>query len=161
MNVVENSDRTERQYIGLTMQASYEFGAQISVGGNYTLSRAHGDLEGETVGGGPSGASANNYPEYRVASWNYPQGDLAIDQRHRARMWGTYHVPMSSTAGTATIGLLQQFGSGVPFAPYTFVPTANTIPNPGYATPPCRRWSISSKDETPTGPKRPIEPIFP
>ena len=135
LNVVENSDRTERQYIGLTTQASYNFGSQISVGGNYTLSRAHGDLEGETVAGGPSGALANNYPEYRVPSWNYPQGDLAIDQRHRARMWGTYQVPVSSTAGTITVGLLQQFGSGVPFAPWTMVPTAGTIPNPGYATP--------------------------
>ena len=135
MNVVENSDRTERQYIGLTTQASYDFGSGISVGGNYTLSRAHGDLEGETVSGGPSGALANNYPEYRVPSWNYPQGDLAIDQRHRARMWGTYNVPVSSTAGALSIGLLQQFGSGVPFAPWTMVPTGGFVQNPGYATP--------------------------
>ena len=135
-NVVENSDRTDRQYIGLTTQASYNFGPQISVGANYTLSHAQGSLEGETAAGGPSGALANNYPEYRAASWNYPEGDLAIDQRHRARMWATYNVPMSMTAGTITIGLLQQFASGVPFPAMALVPTAGALTNPGYQTPP-------------------------
>ena len=134
-SVVENSDRTERQYIGLTTQATYEFGRQLSVGGNYTLSNAQGTLEGETAGGGPSGALANNYPEYRVQSWNYPEGDLGIDQRHRARMWATYNVPMPVTAGGITVALLQQFASGVPYAPVLMVPTAGTLANPGYATP--------------------------
>jgi hypothetical protein len=134
-NVVENSDVTDRQYIGLTTQASFDFGP-VSVGGNYTLSHAHGSLEGETANGGPSGAVANNYPEYRVGSWNYPEGDLAIDQRHRSRMWATYHLPMSATAGTVTFGLLQQFASGVPFPAMAFIPTAGTLPNPGYITPP-------------------------
>ncbi len=134
-NVVENSDRTDRQYIGLTTQASYNFGAQMMVGANYTLSHAQGSLEGETAAGGPSGALANNYPEYRTASWNYPEGDLAIDQRHRARMWATYNVPMSVTSGTITIGLVQQFASGVPFPAMALVPTAG-LPNPGYQTPP-------------------------
>ena len=41
----------------------------------------------------------------------------AIDQRHRARMWATYDVPMSVDAGAITLGLLQQFASGVPYAP--------------------------------------------
>ena len=85
LSVVENTDRTERKYVGLTTQGSYGFGREVSVGGNYTPSHGSGDLEGETVNGGPSGALVDNYPEYRVASWNYPQGDLAIDQRHRAR----------------------------------------------------------------------------
>ena len=134
-NVVENSDRTDRQYIGLTTQATYDFGRQMSVGGNYTLSHAHGTLEGETAGGGPSGAQANNYPEYRVPSWNYPEGDLAIDQRHRARMWATYNVPMSANGGAITFGLLQQFATGVPYTAMIIVPTAGTLPNPGYATP--------------------------
>ncbi len=134
-NVVENSDRTDRQYIGLTTQATYDFGRQVSVGGNYTLSHAHGTLEGETAGGGPSGAQANNYPEYRVPSWNYPEGDLAIDQRHRARMWATYNAPLSVNAGALTFGLLQQFATGVPYTAMIIVPTAGTLPNPGYATP--------------------------
>jgi hypothetical protein len=135
-NVVENSDVTDRQYVGLTTQLSYNFGSRLAVGGNYTLSHAYGSLEGETINGGPSGALANNYPEYRVPSWNYPEGDLNIDQRHRARMWGTYDVPLASASGALSIGLLQQFASGVPFAAMAAVPTAGAIANPGYLTPP-------------------------
>jgi hypothetical protein len=135
-NVVENSDITDREYVGLTTQATYNFGSQVAVGGNYTLSHAYGSLEGETANGGPSGALANNYPEYRVASWNYPEGDLNIDQRHRARMWATYDIPLSPSSGAFSVGLLQQFASGVPFAAVAIVPTAGTIANPGYVTPP-------------------------
>ncbi len=146
-NVVENSNRTDRQYLGLTTQASYDFGREISVGANYTLSHAQGSLEGETASGGPSGALANNYPEYRVASWNYPEGDLAIDQRHRARMWATYNVPVSANAGAMTFGLMQQFASGAPFAAIASVPTAGTIPNPGYSTPlPAVEYFVLGRD---------------
>ncbi len=135
-NVVENSNRTDRRYVGLTTQATYDFGPQVSLGGNYTLSHAEGSLEGETTNGGPSGALADNYPEYRMADWNYPYGDLAIDQRHRARMWATYNLPVSARAGMVTIGLLQQFASGVPYPAMAVVPTAGALENPGYATPP-------------------------
>jgi len=134
-NVVENSDVTDREYVGLTTQATYNFGSQLAVGGNYTLSHAHGSLEGETTNGGPSGALANNYPEYRVASWNYPEGDLNIDQRHRARMWATYDLPLSPSSGSFSLGLMQQFASGVPFAAMTAVPTTG-MTNPGYVAPP-------------------------
>jgi hypothetical protein len=138
LSVVENTDRTERKYVGLTTQAGYEFGRWLSVGGNYTLSRASGDLEGETVNGGPSGALVNNYPEYRAESWNFPSGDLTIDQRHRARMWATYNVPVRSTAGAFTVGLLQQIGSGVPYAAVGVINPTSFIPNPGYLTPPAQ-----------------------
>ncbi len=136
LNVIENTDRTERNYVGLTTQASYDFGPQISVGGNYTLSRASGNLEGEAANTGPSGSQANSYPEYRVPSWNYPVGDLAIDQRHRARMWATYHLPTPASFGGITMGLLQQFGSGVPYAAIGIVNPTTVMPNPGYLTPP-------------------------
>jgi hypothetical protein len=135
LSLIENSSRTERQYAGLTTQATYNVGPQISVGGNYTLSRAWGDLEGETVNGGPSGAIAGNYPEYRIPSWNYPTGDLLIDQRHRARMWATYNLATSATAGL-TFGLMQQFASGVPYAAVAVVNPTAFVTNPGYLTPP-------------------------
>jgi hypothetical protein len=136
LNVVENTNRTERQYVGLTTQASYDFGGQVSVGGNYTLSRAWGDVEGESVNTGPSGGTTNNYPEYRVASWNYPVGDLSIDQRHRARLWATYNMPLPEAAGSMTWGLLQQFASGVPYAAVGAINPAPFLTNPGYRTPP-------------------------
>ena len=136
LNVIENTDRTERQYLGLSTQAIYDFGSSLSLGGNYTISRAWGDVEGETVNGGPSGGMTGSYPEYRVASWNYPTGDLMIDQRHRARMWATYQVPASPSLGTFSVGLLQQFATGAPYpAVAIFNPTAY-VTNPGYLTPP-------------------------
>ena len=103
-----------RRYAGLITQASYA-GSRVAFGGNYTLSRAYGNVEAETVNGGPSGASIHHYPEYRQAAWNYPHGDLSIDQRHRARGWATYSVPMDSSAGALDLGIVQQFGSGVPY----------------------------------------------
>jgi hypothetical protein len=136
LGVIENTDRTERQYVGLTTQASYDFGPSLSLGGNYTLSRAWGDVEGETVATGPSGGMTNHYPEYRVASWNYPTGDLNIDQRHRARMWATYNVPTALSSGVLAVSLLQQIGSGVPYAAVGFVNPAPFMANPGYLTPP-------------------------
>jgi hypothetical protein len=136
VGVIENADKNQRQYVGMTTQATYDVESWLSVGGNYTLSRAHGDLDGETVAGGPSGSLANNYPEYRVASWNYPEGDLAIDQRHRSRLWATYQAPIAGRAGSLSIGVLQQLASGVPYAPVLPVPIAGAVTNPGYVTPP-------------------------
>jgi hypothetical protein len=135
LNVIENTDRTERRYVGLTLQMSHDVGPELFVGGNYTLSHATGNLEGETVNGGPSGALVSNYPEYRAESWNYPSGDLAIDQRHRARMWATYNLPIARP-GALSVGLLQQIGSGVPYAAIGVVNPLSFMPNPGYLTPP-------------------------
>ena len=94
-------------------------------GGNYTLSRTWGNFDGETAGSGPSVAQVNAYPEYKRPEWNSPEGDLAADQRHRARRMG--HIcghRCRDGAGSVTFGLLQQIGSGVPYgavAPLTAI----------------------------------------
>ena len=132
--VVENTNDVKRRYAGLITQASFT-GGRFALGGNYTLSRAYGNVEAETVNG-PSGASLNHYPEYRRAAWNYPDGDLSIDQRHRARGWATYTVPTASSAGSLAIGIVQQVGSGTPYGAVTTVSTLNTMTNPGYVLPP-------------------------
>ena len=138
--LVENTNDVKRRYSGLTTQASYRISDAIDVGGNYTLSHLWGNFDGETSSAGPSVTQVNAYPEYKRPEWNSPEGDLAADQRHRARFWGTYVARMPSNAGTMTFGLLQQFASGVPYgalgtgssgvnaAPYV-------VPNPGYLTP--------------------------
>jgi hypothetical protein len=147
MNVVENTDATERQYLGLVTQASYNFGQNVSLGANYTLSHSYGNLEGETVNSGPSGASIASYPEYKQASWNAPQGNLLIDQRHRARVWGTYVLPLSPTAGDVTFGLVQQIGSGVPYGAVGIINPTSFVVNPGYVTPPTQvEYYFTSRD---------------
>lgn len=137
LSVVENTDDVHRRYVALLTQGSYTPGDRITIGGNYTLSRAYGNVEAETLGG-PSGASINSYSEYRRASWNFPVGDLAIDQRHRARAWATYTAPIAPSSGVLTLGVVQQIASGVPYGAMTFVNPRAFLTNPGYVTPPAR-----------------------
>ncbi len=125
-NVVENSDRTDRQYIGLTTQATYDFGAQMSVGGNYTLSHAQGSLEGETAAGD---RAARWRTTIRNTAWRRGTIPKAISRSISgiARGCGPPTTcRCQPTAGTITLGLLQQFASGVPYPAMAIVPTAGT-----------------------------------
>lgn len=139
--LVENTNNAKRRYSGMTTQASYRVSGDLDVGGNYTLSRLRGNFDGETSASGPSVAQVDAFPEYKDPSWNAPEGDLAADQRHRARLWATYASPMPERAGKLTFGLLQQIGSGVPYGavgtgPSTGVNAAPfVVPNPGYLVP--------------------------
>jgi carboxypeptidase family protein len=134
LTVRENTDDLLRRYAGLTTQASYRFNG-VDVGGNYTLSRTWGNIDGENSGSGPIAAFVKQYPEYRQASWNYPIGDLSIDQRHRVRLWGTYTPPLSAHAGSFNVSALEQIGSGVPYGAVGPVNSATFVKNPGYLNP--------------------------
>jgi hypothetical protein len=131
--LVRNSSDLLRRYQGLTAQGSYRFSSTIDVGATYTLSHAYGNVEGENVGSGPVTASAFTYPEYKQASWNYPVGDLSIDQRHRGRMWINYGLPW---VHGLTLSALQSITSGVPYGAAGTVATQPYVTNPGYLTPP-------------------------
>jgi hypothetical protein len=133
-----------RQYAGLSLQAQYRAGTRFDFGGNYTISRAWGNVDGETVPNGPiaSGASGReavlSYPEYR-GEWNYPTGDLSIDQRHRARLW----LNVTPWVSGLTLSVLQALESGVPYSGSNqngaFVNGVDPRPyvtNPGYVNPP-------------------------
>jgi hypothetical protein len=102
----------KRQYAGMTLSGNFRFTSRSEVGGNYTLSHAWGNYEGENVGSGPAASTIYSYPEYKQASWNYPEGDLQIDQRHRARLWLIYGVPKVEGM---TLSFLQTLESGVPY----------------------------------------------
>src|SRR5262249_4501119 len=93
---------------------------------------AYGSLEGETVGSGPIATSTLRYPEYKDPRWNNTPGDLSIDQRHRARLWANYQVPMLS--GLA-LGILEDLGSGVPYNALGSIDVRPYVTNPGYTTP--------------------------
>ena len=125
-----------RDYVGGTFSGTYRFGKTLDLGANYTLSKADGNFDGENVASGPVPFDYR-YPEYKQGSWNSPDGDLAVDQRHRARLWANYHPGF---APGLTLSVLQALESGVPYA------AANTngvdprpyVTNPGnaYLTPP-------------------------
>jgi hypothetical protein len=146
VSLVENTDNLKRRYQAGTWSASYRVQSHVNVGGNYTLSHLWGNIDGENPSSGPLTARLQDYPEYRQASWNLPEGDLYGDQRHRVRLWGTYGLPLSEKAGVLDMSLLFGAASGVPYvlnsastsAPGLTVGQIDPRPyvvNPGYANP--------------------------
>ena len=145
LTVIENDEGLlKRRYAGISFQGQYRAGTLVDFGANYTLSHAWGNVEGETVPNGPIAAGNNgrdavlHYPEYRREEWNFPEGDVSIDQRHRARFW----VNVNPWRGL-TLSLLQALESGVPYsasnqnsATLNGVDARPYITNPGYVTPP-------------------------
>jgi outer membrane receptor protein involved in Fe transport len=142
--MIENDvdGKYKRDYQGLTGQLTYRFGSRTDIGGTYTLSHAWGNLDGENVASGPTAGGAYEYPEYIRQEWNYPEGDLVIDQRHRTRLWINYGVPKLDGL---TLSLLQALESGAPYGAGGLpiqggnangVNVAPYVDNPGYVREP-------------------------
>ena len=100
----------DREYTGVHTQFRYRFSDHWDFGGTYTWSRLVGNVTGEDSSSGPVTGVATERPEYRQASWNYPEGYLTGDQRHRARIWLNYDLP--TKIGGFTFSLLENFDSG-------------------------------------------------
>jgi len=137
----DESGTLGRQYSGLTLSGTYRITGRTDIGGNYTLARLWGNVDGETPNNGPVSDGRFQYPEYVRPSWNTPEGDLSLDQRHRARLWINYGVPV--VPGNLTVSLLQALESGVPYsasnqngANANGVNSPAFLTNPGYLTPP-------------------------
>jgi outer membrane receptor protein involved in Fe transport len=131
--LVQNSNDLKRRYSGLTTVGTYRFRSTFDIGATYTLSRVWGNVDGENTGSGPITSSAFQYPEYKQAAWNYPEGDLSIDQRHRTRLWLNYGLPWMRGL---TLSALQSITSGVPYGGVGRVDPRPYVINPGYLTPP-------------------------
>jgi outer membrane receptor for ferrienterochelin and colicin len=125
-----------RDYAGATFTGTLRFGRLFDFGANYTISRAWGNFDAENVASGPVPFDYR-YPEYKQASWNFPEGDLAVDQRHRARLWANYNP---GVAPGLTLSVLQALESGVPYGAVNSngVDPRPYVTNPGnaYLTPP-------------------------
>jgi outer membrane receptor protein involved in Fe transport len=120
LTLIENTDQLKRRYAGLTPQSTYRFSPTFDIG--------------------PITSTVLQYPEFKQESWNYPEGDLQIDQRHRARIWGNYGLPF---ANGLIVSVLQTLESGVPYsasnvngANFNGVNPQPYVTNPGYLTPP-------------------------
>jgi Carboxypeptidase regulatory-like domain/TonB dependent receptor len=131
--LIQNSNDLERKYQGVTMQGTYRFTPVTNIGATYTVSHAWGNVEGENVNSGPTTSGVFQYPEYKQASWDYPVGDLSIDQRHRARLWVIYGIPHLEDLSVSAV---QTLTSGVPYGEVAGTPTQAFVQNPGYLTPP-------------------------
>jgi len=132
LTVVENTNALSRRYAGLTLSATYRPTSVLDLGGNYTLSEASGNFEGEDSNGPFSTGLALAYPEYRGDVWTRPDGDLLLDQRHRANLWATYLVPR---VPGLTIGSIGRFASGLPYGAVGLIDARPFVTNPGYVTP--------------------------
>jgi hypothetical protein len=136
MTVVNNTNDVMRDYKGFSVQADYRFHARFRLAGNWMLSWSRGSVEGEDSANGATRASANEYPEYRQASWNYPIGYTNGDQRHKVRVWGTYDLPTPKALGNFALGFMQRYDSGSPWDYNMSANTSNYVTNPGYLTVP-------------------------
>ena len=136
MTVVNNTDAVERDYNGVSVQFDYRLRRGLTLAGNYMLSWSQGSVEGEDATNGATRASADEYPEYRQAAWNYPLGYTNGDQRHKMRIWGTWQMPIPRAIGTFDLGVTQRYDSGGPYD-YSFsIDPRPYVTNPGYLVPP-------------------------
>jgi hypothetical protein len=112
LEIDQNTNLYKRRYSGVTFSTTYHATSRTDIGGNYTVSRLWGNVDGENVGSGPVTNGLLAYPEYHQDSWFVPQGDLATDQRHRFSGWLNYGVPKVEGL---TVALLQDLASGIPY----------------------------------------------
>jgi len=138
LTVVDNTNSVGRDYKGLSAQAEYRALRRLRLSGNWMLSFSRGSVEGEDLTNGATRSDANQYPEYRQESWNYPTGYTNGDQRHKVRVWGTYAVPVSDAVGHLDVGLMQRFDSGLGYDYNMLIDSRPYVTNPGnvYITPP-------------------------
>jgi outer membrane receptor for ferrienterochelin and colicin len=143
ITIANDDDLAFRRYAGLTLQGTYRW-TGLDIGGNYTLSRNWGNFEGESVNNGPIRFEGLRFPEYRQESWNFPEGDLSTDQRHRAKIWLNYRPGFATGL---TLSLLETMASGLPYgsggrdaavagAVTSGVDPRPYVTNPGYLNPP-------------------------
>jgi outer membrane receptor for ferrienterochelin and colicin len=134
LNLVVNTNELDRRYKALMSQIQYRLRDDLTIGGNYTLSRSWGNVNGETSNSGPVQDDLLAYAEYKDKRWNTPTGDLSIDQRHKLRLWATYEASLGR-AGRLSLGVLQSLSSGQPYSADATINTTPYVTNPGYLTP--------------------------
>jgi hypothetical protein len=126
-----DSEILEREYNGLHLDFRYRLSDRIDIGGNYTLSKTEGNVDGETQANGPVASTQLQFPEYKAFARNTSTGDLATDQRHRARLFARWKV-FAGEHHSLSVSGLQTYFSGVP---YGALGTINSSPfvagNPG------------------------------
>jgi outer membrane receptor for ferrienterochelin and colicin len=117
VSLVENSNDITRKYRGIQFQGNWR-PSRFNVGVNYTYSTLKGNDEQESPTSGTVGNSPGSifYPELNNFSQNQPVGYLSQDERHRARVWVGYDVPMPRVLGALNISLLQNYDSGLPYS---------------------------------------------
>jgi outer membrane receptor for ferrienterochelin and colicin len=135
LTLIQNDNFYKRKYEAVQFQFSYRFAFPLFTGGAYTWSRLTGNIDGENQGSGPVTGNSS-YPEYIGFAQNRPEGYLAGDQRHRARVWVGYDWTLPSA--TFTLTALENYDSGRAYDAFATIDDRSYVTNPGYAIPPSR-----------------------
>jgi hypothetical protein len=118
IQIIENTNDIEREYRGIQFQTTWR-PRRFNVGLNYTWSTLKGNDEQESATSGTVGNSPGTsyYPELLTYDRRQPLGYIADqDQRHRARAWAGYDIPMPNILGQLNVSVLQNFDSGTPYS---------------------------------------------
>jgi outer membrane receptor protein involved in Fe transport len=142
MHVVVNSDKLVRCYEAVQAQFSFRLARSLQAAGSYTWSRLTGNSRGEGPAQSALLYAVEEYPEYREESWDFPTGYLsgrgqtqpAADQRHRARFWLVYDLPLGR--GDLSAAVLESYDSGLPYEAVGLLDPRPYVKNPGYLEPP-------------------------
>lgn len=134
LTFITNSNTYEREYTAVQTQFSWRPWTTLNLGGTYTWARLVGNVTGENSGSGPLSGSADTYPEYREARWNYPMGYLTGDQRHRLKAWASYDL--ETAVGLFNFTMLQNFDSGGRTSLDVSIDPSLYVPDLGYIDPP-------------------------
>jgi hypothetical protein len=140
--LIGNSNDPVRRYTAVQTQFSWRLTSSLQAAGSYTWSRLTGNVRGEGPAQSALLAPIEEYPEYKEESWSFPTGYLsgrgqaqpAVDQRHRARVWVVYQLPVRW--GDLTAAVLESYDSGLPYDAVGLIDPRPYVQNPGYAEPP-------------------------
>jgi hypothetical protein len=139
--LIGNSNDPVRRYAAVQTQFSWRLTSSLQAAGSYTWSRLTGNVRGEGPAQSALLAPIEEYPEYKEESWSFPTGYLsgrgqtqpAVDQRHRARVWVVYQLPVRW--GDLTAAVLESYDSGLPYEAVGLIDPRPYVQNPGYAEP--------------------------
>jgi hypothetical protein len=139
LTVYQNEDDLlERTYYGLITRFQYRAGDRWSFGGNWTWSQAVGNWDGESAGDSAFAGDVTEYQEYKDPRWSNPRGDLAVDQRHKLRLWAIWNA-LATRRHNLSVSLLQSYFSGTPYSAVGIIDNSlglEYVDNPGYVSPP-------------------------
>jgi outer membrane receptor for ferrienterochelin and colicin len=138
-HVWTNSNLPDRRYQGIQLQTGYRITDRWNFTGNYTIQiKNDGNYEGENANQPALTSAVGQYPEVFPGNRTFPDGHLAIFQRHKVRAWMTYDLGLGR-AGDLNVGVLWRYDSGLTDSlvaasvPLTPIQQALAV---GYASPP-------------------------
>jgi outer membrane receptor protein involved in Fe transport len=128
--IVQNTNLITRQYRGAQFQTNWH-PSRFNLGLNYTYATLKGNDEQESATSGTVGNAPGSmyYPELSNYPQRLPVGYIGLqDQRHRARAWAGYDLPVPAMLGNINLSVLQNFDSGTPYSAASSIDLTKYLP---------------------------------